>query len=222
MTFTDIQTEASNRLNITSAEGLSRIGSYINQRYRRLTSSLGLNTTRRATQSINTVAGTATITFTSLEKIELVYITTNGRERIIREMPYEEFRRRNVEEERSGIPTEYAVTAVTSNSVTIGLYPTPNAIISITADGLNNASTLSGSDVPAFPADFHDALVLGAMSDEFFKMEKYALAKDFELQFKSRESDLRMFLAKSAFISMAEAEYPGGGLITVVRRHRSS
>ena len=222
MTFTEIQNEAANRLNLTSAPALVRLGSYINQRYRRLTSSLGLSTSRRETKTVNTVGGTAAMSF-ALEKIELVYILADGSRRMLNEIPFEEYRRKQVEHELSGTPKEYTIVEVTASATTIGLYPTPDAVIAIYADGLDNASTLSGSDVPNFPADFHDILVLGAMSDELFKMEKYPLAKDFQMQYEERASDLRLFLAKSAFFSAAESTNPGGiPSMTWTRYRRSS
>jgi hypothetical protein len=222
MTFTEIRTEAMSRLNLSSADAQTRIGSYINQRYRRLTSSLGLSTSRRTTVTENTVAGTDTLTF-DLEKLELVYILESGRRRVLKEIPYEDFRTKVVDHALSGIPDEYTVTEVSSNSTTVGLYPNPSAIIAILADGLDNAATLSGSDVPNFPADFHDILILGAMADELFKMEKHPLAKDFQMQFEQRVSDLRMFLAKSAFLSPTETTNPGGiPSMTWTRYRRSS
>lgn len=218
MTFTELRTEVMNRLNLSSSDASTRIGSYINQRYRRLTSSLGLNTSRRTTTTVPTVDGTATVSV-SLEKVELVYITASGSRRVLREIQYEDWKLKNIESQREGVPTEYAITAQGASTITLGLYPTPNAVITLSVDGLANASTLSGSDVPAFPADFHDALILGAMSDELFKMEKHPLAKDFQRQYEERVSDLRLFLAKSALLSMAETDYPGG-IVTVVQRHR--
>jgi hypothetical protein len=217
MTFLELKTEAANRLNLSSSDSLTRLGSLINQRYRRLTSSLGLSMARRATASVNTVSGTDTITFTSLEKLELVYIIAAGKKRVLGEIPYEEYVVRNVEQAKSGTPDEYAVKSITASTVTIALYPTPDAVVAIKADGLANATTLTDADVPNIPADFHDALILGAMSDELFKMEKYQLAKDFQSQYEQRASDLRLSLAKSAYLSLAEADVPGG-LITVVRK----
>lgn len=217
MTLSELKTEAANRLNLSSAESLSRLGSYINQRYRRLTSSLGIVTTRRTSQSVNTVAGTATITFSSLEKLELVYISTAGQRVVLAEMPYEEYTIRNIEHQQSGKPQQYAVKSVTASTVVIALYPTPDAIFSITAEGLGNASTLADGDTPNIPTDFQDVLILGAMSDELFKMEKFNLAKDFQRQYDERASDLRLFLAKSAYLSLTDAESPGG-LYTYIRR----
>ena len=222
MTFTEIQTEVMNRLNLSSPQAQTRVGSYINQRYRRLTSSLGLNTTRRDTVSANTTGAIETLSF-ALEKLEVVYMLVDAQRRVLRELPYEEWRRKVVEAEQEGVPREYTVTESAPSAVTIGLYPVPDAVYAITADGLSNASTLSGSNVPNFPTDFHDILILGAMSDELFKMEKYPLAKDFQDQFESRLSDLRMFIAKSAMISNPESINPSGiESLTWTRFRRSS
>lgn len=216
MTFLEIKTEAANRLNLTSTESFTRLGSYINMRYRRITSSLGLSTARRMVGAfVSTVSGNNTVTF-SLEKVEMVY-TTAGKDRILLQMPYEEFRIKTVEAPKSGDPTQYAIISTTASTTTVGLYPTPSSAITLKADGIANAATMADGDTPAIPADFHDVLVLGAMADELFKMEKYDLSRDREREFEMRLSDLRLFLAKSAYLSLAEADVPGG-LVTVVRK----
>ena len=56
-TFTEIVAQTAERLNLTSAEALARLGRYVNDRNRQVTSSVGLNTSRRATNSQNTVIG---------------------------------------------------------------------------------------------------------------------------------------------------------------------
>jgi hypothetical protein len=206
LTFTELVTEAANRLNLSSTDATTRLGSYINQRYRRLTSSIGLNTSRRGTApSVNTVAGTETVSF-ALEKIEVVYVLASGSRRVLDEVSYDQLRIRNTELNPSGTPTEYAIKTSGVSSVTVALSPVPSAIITLYADGLLNASTLSGTNIPDFPADYHDALILGAISDELFKMEKYALAKDFQKQYEDRVADLQMFLAKSAYLSMTQGD----------------
>ena len=216
MTFLELKTEAANRLNLTSPEALTRLGSYINQRYRRLTSSLGLTTSRRATATISTVIGTDSVTF-ALEKVDEVYILVAGKRNLVYEFTYEEYRTCSTKNPKSGTPKQYAIKKIAPSSVTIALYPNPDAIITLNADGLAAASTLTDTDTPNIPIDFQDALILGAMSDELFKMEKYDLAKDFSMQYEARVSDLRMFLAKSAFISYTEVENPGG-LLPVPRK----
>ena len=217
MTFLELKTEAANRLNLSSTEAYSRLGSYINQRYRRLTSSLGINTARRVSASASTVAGTETLTFT-IGKIEMVWTVATGKRRVLGELTYEELRIKAVEQPKSGTPEEYAIKSETATTVTVSLYPTPDAIVSFTAEGLSNLTNLSADgDIPTIPADFHDILVLGALSDELFKMEKYPLAKDFQSQYEERASDLRLFLAKSAYLSLAEVD-DIGGLITLTRK----
>lgn len=205
MTFTELVTEAANRLNLTSSEATARLGSYINQRYRRLTSAIGLNTSRRTTATVATVAGTETVTL-ALEKLESVYIPASGTRRVLSEITYDQLRIRNAEQAPSGVPLDYAIVTTGASSVTIALSPVPDSIITIYADGLANASTLSGSDIPDFPADYHDALVFGAVSDELYKMEKYPAAKEFQMQYEQRLAELQMFLAKSAYLSATQGD----------------
>lgn len=218
MTLLELKTEAAGRLNLSSAEALARLGSFINQRYRRLTSSLGLNTSRRSTKSVNTVAGTATITF-AFEKIEMVYCTVDGKRRVLKEFMYEDYLLAAVESPREGLPEQYAIKSFAPETVTIALYPTPDAIVSWSADGLNTVTTLADGDTPNIPTSFQDALILGALSDELFKMEKFNLAKDFQMQYEQRASELRLHLAKSAMYSETDTVNPGG-LVTVTRNHR--
>lgn len=218
MTLLELKTEAANRLNLSSTDALARLASYINQRYRRLTSSLGLNTSRRATKSVNTVSGTDSITF-ALAKVEIVYTTVSGKRRVLDEITYEEYRKKATESPKDGDATEYAVKSFTPSTTVLALYPNPDSVYSISADGLDTVTTLADGDTPNIPTDFQDALVLGAIADELFKMEKYALAKDFQEQYEGRASDLRLFLAKSAYLSAPDTDSPGG-LYTVTRKHR--
>ena len=72
----------------------------------------------------------------------------------------------------------------------------------LTADVEVNLATLSGVGVPAFAESFHDLLVYGAVAIELEKMEKYELAKAQEARCEGRISELRMFIAKSAYRTM--------------------
>jgi hypothetical protein len=67
---------------------------------------------------------------------------------------------------------------------------------------LDNATELSADgDEPTFPADFHDILVEGARYEELRKMDKMMpLAQEAYGRFEKRMSDLRYFLAKSAYL----------------------
>jgi hypothetical protein len=208
MTFTEIVQAASDRLNLTSPEATARIGRSVNDRYRRVTSSIGLQTSRRTTATANTSAGSPSLTF-ALEKLEVIYDTTSGQRRVLSEITYDEWRNSNVYANPSGTPRRYAVKSADASSVTIVLDPVPASVSSLSADGLASASSLSGSQVPAFPADFHDALVHGAVADELRKQEKPALALEAEKQHEQRLSDLRMFLAKSSYLDIVQGARAG-------------
>jgi hypothetical protein len=171
----------------------------------RLSSSLGLQTSRRTTATAATSAGVATLTFT-LEKIENVYRTASGKRQVLEEISYDEWRNANVHLNASGEPRRYAIQNQGASTVTIVLDPVPSAIETLSADGLANASALSGSNVPAFPADFHDALVFGAIADEYDKLEKPVQATKYEQLFEQRVSDLRFFLAKSGYLSRKQGQ----------------
>ena len=153
MTFTELVSEASNRLNLTSSESTVRIGSYVNQRYRRLTSSLGINTSRRSTVTVPTVNGQEQYDI-ALENIEFSYSTASGHRRQIFKLPYATLRQRNTETPQTGDVRHYAIYSQDSDSITIAVNPIPTAVYDIIFEGLVSASTLSGTDIPAFPADF--------------------------------------------------------------------
>lgn len=214
MTFSEIQSRVASRLNLSSTDALTRLGNYINDRYVRVTSSIGLQTARRVTATTNTAAGDPRVAFT-LEKIEVVYCIATGKRRVLSEVSYDEWRRMTVDTPQSGDPVCYAIEESGASTVTIVCWPEPSAVVAMKADGLENASTLSGSNVPAFPADFHDALVFGAMADEYSKLEKPKLADKFEMQFEQRVADLRFFLAKSIY-----AKNHQGRTVTGPRRPR--
>lgn len=201
MTYTEIVNNVKSRMNLTSAEATARIGEFVNSRYRRVTSSLGLNTSRRAVVSANTVAEQDTLAF-AVEKIELMYHEDDRQ--VMDELTYDAVRAMHVETPATGTPRVYAIMNAGSASVTVLLYPTPAEIAAITVDGLASVTTLSGTDVPAFPANFHDVLVFGAMADEYNKMEKITQSQMSEAQAAQMLSDLRYFLAKSAYLSVTQ------------------
>ena len=78
--------------------------------------------------------------------------------------------------------------------------PVPSGVETLSADGLASSATLSGSDVPAFAADFHDALIFGALADENEKLEKPSLSAANEARYAERVNDLKYFIATSAYL----------------------
>lgn len=200
MTFTEIVSAVADRLNLTSTSATTRIGVNLNDRYRRVTSSLGINTSRRSSVTANTTNGSVHVTF-ALQKLENVYCTVSGKQRVLGERTYAEFRQATVLAPRSGDPEWYAIEITDGSGVTVSLFPTPDSVLALGADGLATASTLSGSNVPAFPADFHDILIKGCMADEYAKMDNVKQASYWEGQYEARLAELRYFLAKSIYLS---------------------
>ena len=94
-------------------------------------------------------------------------------------------------------PQNWAPQNTGASTVTIQLDTIPSTAYILNADVESNLTDLSGSNVPAFPQDFHDILVRGGLADELYKMEKYELSQVQEEKFEKRLSELRLFIAKS-------------------------
>ena len=205
MTFSEIVSAVQDRLNLTSSTSTTRIGIAVNDRFRRASSSIGLNLTRRGTATAASVVGINTMTF-NLEKIENVVNRGTSPYTVLDEEPPEELR--NDEPFSRATPKRYAIISVGASTTTILMdaIPTAAAKFTLTADGYINSSTLSGSMVPIFPADFHDILLHGALADEYLKLEKFNFAQDSEARYERRLSDLRMFLAKSAYVDLHQGK----------------
>ena len=209
MTFTEIQNKVADRCNITSTTGLARIADSINERYRAVASSIGLDTIQRGTASANTVIGNRSVTFTC-EKILSVYNTAFTPYMVLDEVSFDTLRNQVTGTDPA---QQYAIQLMGASTVTVFLDSTPATIYALTVDALINVATLSGSQIPAFAQDFHDILVFYAMSVELYKMEKYALADKKEAQSESRLSDLRYYIAKSAFGKIVQGSRAGGPII---------
>lgn len=207
MTFTDIQTEIADRLNLTSAAALARIGRSINERYRWLASSIGFDTIERRTASASTVIGDRSLTFgpapTKVQKLLSVFNPAFTPPQILNQVDFDELRNQSI---GTDPPSQYAIQLMGADSVTIFLDSIPATIFSLSADVMSNLATLSGVQVPAFAEDFHDILVYGGMATELDKMEKYDLSAKKEAQFEGRLSDLRMFIAKSAYLDIIQGK----------------
>lgn len=280
MTFTAIVAKIADRLNLTSAAALTRIGEEVNDRYRELMSGIGLQTSIRTTTTQAVTVGNRYVEFTC-EKIFGVYnnygrsvssITRSGTTAtlttsidhgyavgdsivvagatqtdyngvfVIASTPtdttltYEVANspvtpatgtitvellqtqwvlgERSVDEIRlmpiqADPPQNYAVYNTDASSVTIILDAIPSSAYLLNADVEMNITSMSGSDVPAFPQDFHDILVRGGMADELYKMEKYDLSQVQEDKFEKRLSELRLFIAKSSGLNIFQGRYQG-------------
>ena len=291
MLFDEIVSEACERLNLTSDEAKSRVSRHVNNRYRALTTSIGLQTSRIVSVSQVATINNRLITFTNIEKILAVIDKTDPLQDIVLEQitPDE----MHVTPQRLQPPRKFALWTMDPISVTIEVDCTPsqsassaviagggtgytigdvltlsggtlfsgknpttfkvatlgasNAVATVTlgevgfytvlptnpvsvtggtgsgctltvtwaapftlyADALSTVTTLSGSQKPDFPESFHDILIYGAMADEYFKMEKPQMAQMFDQKFEQRLSDLRGFIAKTAYLDQYQGRYNG-------------
>ncbi len=212
MTFTEIVAEVADRLNLTSAVALTRIGRSVNQRYRRLSSTLGLQTTARGTATASTVVGNRSVTFTA-EKIYAVYDATVSPPRVFGEVSFDEMRNAMIGTDPARM---YAIQTIGASTVTIMLNTIPATIYVLTADARLNLATLSGTQIPAFSESFHDILVYGAASTELEKMEKPDLAKIQEGHYEVRLGELRFDIAKSAYRELYQGKTAPSGRRTAM------
>jgi hypothetical protein len=203
--------DVAERLNLTSPAALARIGREINDRYRMVASSIGMQTTARSTATATTTIGNRALTFgptpVAIEKVYVVYDPSASPPRVLEPVTFDEMAVHRVL--GTDPPHAWAVQSAGPSSVTIRLDVIPAAAYPLTADVLANVSALSGSMVPNFAESFHDLLMYGAMATELEKMEKYEMAKKQEAFFRERISDLRFFLAKNAFQTFYQGKTNG-------------
>ncbi len=203
MTFNDIVANVMDRLNLTSNDALIRVGKRVNEVYREVTTSLGLITSRRVNLAISLDPTDPDTTLPEvevegLEKIER--ILTEAGNRLV-EKTYDDLTKIPT---KSATPRAFAVKRMNPDSVTIVLDGFPVDPFTLTVEGHVDISDLTDDDEPAFPKSFHDLLEEGAMYMELRKMEKPELAQDAQMRYKEKLSDLRMFIAKSAYLDIAQ------------------
>jgi len=113
-------------------------------------------------------------------------------------------------------PQEYAISRMGANSVTIFLDCIPSSIFILSADAYERTTTLVGAAEPAFDENYHDILVHGGKILEYMKLEKPSLSKSAQGDFDKRTSELRLFIAKSAYLDI----HQGGANTNPVRGNR--
>lgn len=206
MTFDEIVDDIMDRLNLTSIDSRDRVERQVNRYYRRVRTSLGIDTyvAKDVATSANTVNGSATVTFPAIQKIYRVYDDTSGSVRVLEQKSWDELRERTPAS--GNAPTEWAVESYDDASVTVRLNVTMSEVQVLKADGILNVVDLDGDDIPAFPTDFHDILIEGVLADEYRKREKMDLAKISLDEYERRLSDLRMWFAKNAYLTIRQGE----------------
>jgi hypothetical protein len=213
MTFDQIVDKVMQKLNLTSADAKARIGERVNELYRTVTTSIGLQTSRLKEKEVSldpTAVGSTLpyVTVVGLEKVFTVRLHIAGqRPKLLNMLAYDDIKSTQSDSVPNQNPLNWAEFRVGANTVTILLdaFPSTQAFI-LEFEGLEIADTLSGSMTPAFPESFHDLLVEGAKAEELYKMEKPSLAQMAEEKFKQRMSDLRYFLAKSQWMDVVQGQ----------------
>ncbi|HEX6272888.1 MAG TPA: hypothetical protein VFZ53_07610 [Polyangiaceae bacterium] len=201
MTFTEIVTEVMERTRQTSTEAQTRVGREVNDRYRRVTSSVGLQTSRPGSATASTNIAGPHVTF-DLEKVISVRMVASSFRRMLAEITHDDLLTRQTVSPVSGPPTFYAILKNIGNSVEVHLYPQPDAVYALTAEGLRPSTVLTGSSPPLFPASFHDVLMHGALADEWTQLKQDDLAARSEAVYEQRLAELRYFIAKSAYLDI--------------------
>lgn len=204
MSFQEIVDEIKARTNLTSTEAGIRIGREVNSVYKKVRTSMGMQASSRAVAvDADTSLGSSLVTFKDVEKIIRVYDNSSGTIRELTEKPWNDLRLKNF---GTGDPTEYAIQSHTASTVTILINSVMQEVLNLKADGYSTSSTLSGSQEPAFPEDFHDILVEGVLISEHKKKKELDLSKAAEAMYKERLSDLRMWNAKTLRMKTRQGE----------------
>ena len=106
-------------------------------------------------------------------------------------------------------PLEYAISTQDATSVTVFMDCVATSVITLTADVYKRIVDLSGTDLPLFSENYHDILIYAGKIPELKKMEKPDLAKTAEDDYDRRLSQLRMYIAMSAYKNIFQGKTSG-------------
>lgn len=205
MTFTEIVDRVCEDLNLTTADAIARVGRHVNQRYKRVTTKCGLRQAlRRVEVPYAVVTGTRLQTIPSVRKVIAVLNADIPNSNPLTELSYEEMKEVVT---HTGAPSMYAEKRVNATSITLQFDTSFASATNLTIVAEEGGTTLSGSQVPAFPEDYHEVLVFGAKADELRKKEKIQLARDAESEFDEILSDLAHHIAVSVYKDVVQGKY---------------
>jgi hypothetical protein len=198
------------RLNLTSDDARDRLQGFADERHRRIQTSCGLGQLRRGLVSLATVDGTSSYTPEGIVKpISITIPAISGR--VVHQRTLSQLREMEESTEWVGSPEFFAVTNYGAADFTIEIRPTPNAIYTLSIDGILVGSDFAtDEDIPGVPEDFHDALVFGILADEYDHFDRDDLSGRFEAKYDRRVGDLRYFIGKSGYLHRTQ----GGSTLT--------
>lgn len=212
MTFDQLVIKTMDRLNLSSEAAESRLAERINEAYKDVTSTIGLDVARRV-DTVVILQGGVDLSLPEhevdgMEKVLRIMLLDGSGDQVVRLLPQATYDDITSHKVLSGLPNAWAVKRVGDSTVTVifDAYPETTAF-SVKIEGFENAEELAGEQIPAFPSSFHDVLIEYAMAHELRKMEKDELAALALNRFEKRLSDLRMFIAKSAYLDIYQNQH---------------
>lgn len=207
MTYKELQDRVMGRLNLTSTEARTRIKIFLNERYRKLATSIGLMRVRWGTVSFNTIIGTFTYSPATLIKPQTLFYPAGNK--VLQQMTMDQIRILDPDSSQTGPPIGWVLQKFNANTCTMYIWPKPDAIYALSADGMVTGTDMAADgDIPVIPEDFHDILEFAATADELAKMEKEKLSGVMEMKAEARTRDLRYFMAKSTYLSLQQGSGP--------------
>lgn len=219
MTFTDLVNAVLSATNATTATATTRIGTYVNMRYRQVVSTCGMQTSVNTVVDANTVIGSRFVTFTCEKVFSCFDPTQTPPAGLLFEWTIDEMRRQPV---GSDPAQHYAVYGMGASTVVLMLDTIAASVYALSADAQVNITDLSGTQTPNFPADFHDILFMGALADELAHLEKYEKSTYWENKYDGgdraqhkggRLADLRYFIATSNYKTIYQGKSSDTGTI---------
>lgn len=205
MTLLEIETELARETNndasSLNATTKARFLAAINRHYRRLASLPGLQHLRDTTTTFPTVIDQAEYQIASVAKINRLWDTANRR--LLQPMTLAQYRQMSPEAitDNTGTPLFWVWEGYSGSSTPkfdLYLWPTPNAVITISADITSVLTALSAdADVPILPVDFHDLLFLGALVDEYRHLDDSRLMVA-QRQYDEREKQFKYWMHETA------------------------
>jgi hypothetical protein len=205
VTFTEIRDAVSQYCTLTSTEALTRVGKSINRHYRRVTSELGMEPSRFVTRAASMTVGVATLTVTSIERIDRILDVTSG----VREIPEHTLDEVRTTVAGTGEPTMWALQSVAADAVTLLFDTQPQTAYDLQADGVTSLSDLSGTDEPVFAESFHDILTWSVIAEELLKKEKDKLADKYQSKADRLLNELKFHYADSPSLVLRQGNRLG-------------
>jgi len=205
MTFTELVTEVLARTRQTSPEAQTRIGREVNDRYRRVQTTVGLQTSRQAVVDAVTVPAQEHVTFAASKVIDVWLAEPSGLRRMLQQITFNDWRSRQVSvNPNNGQPTFYAIGEWDAEGVRVYFSPVPDQVYTVRADVIGLPTLLAGTDLPAFAPDFHDVIMYGALADEWQQLKQEELARGAVAQYEGRLAELRYYIAKENSLAIVQ------------------